>query len=318
MPLSPYPHLVSIAPMMNRTDTHFRYFVRLLTRHTLLYTEMVTCPAILYGNAARILAYHPKEHPLILQLGGSDPKQLHACAKIAEQMGYDGINLNAGCPSKRAMAGGFGACLMKAPQQVRACLEAMQEAVDIPVSLKTRIGVDHLDQYTDFKEFIRQLSPACSTFIIHARKAWLKGVSPKANRNIPPLRYDFVHALKQDFPQLHIVLNGGLESTLAIQNTLCAPKNKDTHANDHAIDGIMIGRAAYKNPYFLSQIDSLIYKDPHPVPSRDTIAKAMQNYLTQCPSLAGVRATTRHLFGLFYGTKDAKKWKHQLLARIRA
>lgn len=298
----PYPHRISVAPMMGYTDSHLRYLFRLITRQTLLYTEMLVCDAILKGDCERLLAYHPAEHPLSLQVGGNEPKKLEQCAIVAEKLGYDEINFNAGCPSDRVQQGRFGACLMKEPELVRDCLLAMQQSVKIPVTLKTRIGVDELDNYKDLTHFIQSImTSGCQTIILHARKAWLSGLSPKENRTIPPLRHEFVYQLKKDFPDLTIILNGGLKTVADIEQVITK------------VDGVMIGRQACSHPYLFAEIDRLFYQDIYAVPSRQAVILHMIPYIKE--QLAkGVRLNSiaRHLLGLFYGTKHAKQWRRYL------
>ena len=288
--------------MMSYTDRHFRYFLRTISQHTLLYTEMITCDAILNGHRERLLAYDQTEHPLALQLGGSEPEKLAQCARIAEALGYDEINLNAGCPSDRVQQGKFGACLMKEPALVKDCLLAMQESVKIPVTLKTRIGVDTQDSYADLYHFITSISAAgCHTIILHARKAWLKGLSPKENRTIPPLRYDFVFQLKKDFPHLNIRLNGGIKTIDDIDVAL------------KKIDSVMIGRQICTDPYLLSNVDQLFYDDPHIIPSRLAVIDRMIPYIeTALKNGVRLNAISRHLLGLFHGTPNAKQWRRDL------
>ena len=237
---------LSVAPMLDWTDRHCRYFHRLLAPNAMLYTEMVTTGAIIHGDADRHLAFNPEEHPLALQLGGSEPADLAHCARIAQERGYDEINLNLGCPSERVQRGSFGAGLMLEPDLVADCIGAMQDAVDIPVTAKTRLGVDEHCSYEFASGFIRRLAGAgCRTFIVHARKAYLSGLSPKQNRDVPPLNYEWVYDLKRDMPELEIVVNGGIDSLAAVQ------------AHLGAVDGVMIGRAAYQNPWFLAECSSI-------------------------------------------------------------
>src|SRR3546814_4079722 len=241
-------HLLSVAPMMDWTDRHERAFLRVISKRTLLYTEMVTTGAILHGDRDRLLAFDASEHPVALQLGGSEPEDLAACAREGAARGYDEINLNLGCPSDRVQRGRFGACLMTEPALVADCVAAMIAAVDIPVTVKTRIGVDEQDSYDALKAFVEALAAAgCRSFTIHARKAWLSGLSPKENREVPPLRYEVVYALKRDFPQLEIVLNGGVQSL------------DEAAAHLRQVDGVLIGRAAYQSPYALAEADRLIF-----------------------------------------------------------
>ncbi|NJN46214.1 MAG: tRNA dihydrouridine(20/20a) synthase DusA [Candidatus Competibacteraceae bacterium] len=286
--------------MMDWTDRHCRYFHRLLTRHTRLYTEMVTTGAILHGDRDHLLGHDPAEHPIALQLGGSEPKTLAQCADIAQAWGYDEVNLNVGCPSDRVQSGRFGACLMAEPHLVADCVAAMHAAVSIPVTVKTRIGIDEQDSYTELVRFVKLIAAAgCRTVIIHARKAWLTGLSPRENRDIPPLRYDIVHRIKVDFPELNIVINGGLTDLEQVA--------------DHLIDldGAMLGRAAYQNPYMLTQLDNRFFEDQEPPPSRYQVIEQWLDYWEQIddvPLIAG----TRHLLGLFQGQPGARAWRRYL------
>lgn len=299
---SDYGHVISVAPMMDYTDKHFRYLLRLISKRTLLYTEMITAPAILHGDRKRLLVYHNDEHPIALQLGGSDPNQLAECARIAEDEGYDEINLNVGCPSSRVQEGRFGACLMKEPELVAACIAAMQSVVNIPVTVKTRIGVDDLDEYAHLHALVNLVSKAgCQTFILHARKAWLKGLSPKENRSVPPLSYETVYQLKQDSPHLNIVINGGIETISAVQ------------AHLKKVDGVMLGRKICQDPYFLANVDALFYDGTVTSPSRAEVLEDFQIYLKQQVN-QGERLTalSRHLLGLFYGTEGARAWRRKI------
>ena len=242
------PCAVSVAPMMDWTDRHCRYFFRLLSSFTLLYTEMITSKAILRGDKNRLLDYNSREHPLVLQLGGSDPKEMAQCAQIAKHWGYDEVNINVGCPSYRVFSGSFGACLMKEPELVASCVESMIDITDIPVSVKSRIGIDDMETYDQLGDFVFRIhEKGCQHFIIHARKAWLHGLSPKENRTIPPLNYPWVYRLKKDFPQLKITLNGGITEYSEIFEHL-----------GH-VDGVMLGRAIYHQPYLLADIDSKVF-----------------------------------------------------------
>lgn len=310
----PYKHRVSIAPMMDYTDRHFRYLLRLITKRALLYTEMITAEALLHGDRDFLLAYDPTEHPLALQLGGSDPKKLAQCTQMAYEYGYDEVNLNAGCPSDRVQSGRFGACLMKEPALVAECLTAMQAKVPIPVTLKTRIGVDEHDSYDHLQQFIATVAQAgCKTFIIHARKAWLQGLSPKENRTIPPLRYEVVYQLKKDFPQLNIVLNGGLITLPQMQTVLAEKVPHQDGASTVHLDGIMIGRQACKDPYFLAAVDALFYDATDTPLSRIEVAEHFLPYAeTQLSTGVRLSALTRHLLGLFYGTPHARSWRRYL------
>ncbi len=290
---------LSIAPMMDRTDRHYRYFMRQITRRTLLYTEMVTSAAIKHGDQDYLLGFSPAEHPIALQVGGDNPQDLAECARLAESMGYDEINLNVGCPSDRVQSGHFGACLMKTPDRVAACIEAMTAATNIPVSVKHRIGVDDLDRYEDMQNFVRILSEAgCQRFSVHARKAWLQGLSPKDNREVPPLRYADVHRLKQEFPHLFIEINGGF-TTLA-----------QAHEQLQHVDAVMIGRAAYDNPYLFANCDRQFFGDESPIRSRVEVAEAMIPYIDQWTA-KGLRLhkITRHMLQLFHGQSGSRIWK---------
>jgi tRNA-dihydrouridine synthase A len=299
---STYEHCFSVAPMMEWTDRHCRYFLRQITRHCRLYSEMVTSTALLRGNLERLLAFHPAEHPLALQLGGSDPRELAAAARLGEEQGYDEINLNLGCPSDRVRSGRFGACLMAEPERVAECVAAMSAAVAVPVTVKMRIGVDDQDSYEGLAAFVERLAMAgCRTFIVHARKAILKGLSPKENRSIPPLRYDFVYRLKNEFPWLTIVLNGGIMQLEQAAVQL-------VH-----VDGVMLGRAAYHNPYVLAGVDARFYADPHPAPDRTLIVERMLPYVEQeLAAGSPLNAITRHMLGLFQGVPGARAWRRHL------
>lgn len=263
---------------------------------------MVTTGAILQGNAERHLQFDPAEHPLALQLGGSDPAALAQCAVIGAGYGYDQINLNVGCPSDRVQNGRFGACLMAEPQLVADCVAAMRDAVPIPVTVKSRIGIDDRDSYAELTEFIATVANAgCKTFIVHARKAWLSGLSPKENREIPPLRYDVVLQLKQDFPQLEIVINGGINSLDTAEALL------------DQVDGVMLGREVYHNPYLLAEVDARIFHDPQPLPSRRQVVIGMQDYIErQLESGQRLHNITRHMLGLFHGADGARAWRRHL------
>ncbi|MGE5624014.1 MAG: tRNA dihydrouridine(20/20a) synthase DusA [Bacillota bacterium] len=295
-------HRVSVAPMMDYTDRHFRYFVRLMSRHARLYTEMVTAGALLHGEHRRFLEFHPAEHPLALQLGGSEPEALAACARLAADYGYDEVNLNVGCPSERVQSGRFGACLMNEPKLVADCVAAMAAASDVPVTVKTRIGVDERDSYEELVEFVGAVSDAgCRVFIIHARKAWLKGLSPKENREIPPLRYDVAERLKRDFPALTVVVNGGVKTLDAMQQHL------------GAFDGVMVGREAVSNPYFFAAVDKRFFDANARVLSRNEILQAWLPYLeTQLQEGVPLMRMTRHALGLFHGCAGARQWRRAL------
>jgi tRNA-dihydrouridine synthase A len=293
---------LSIAPMLDWTDRYCRYFLRLISRHTLLYTEMVTTGAILHGERARFLDFDPSEHPVALQLGGSEPDDLARCAKLGEQWGYDEINLNVGCPSDRVQSGSFGACLMLTPNTVADGVKAMRDAVDIAVTVKHRIGVDEQDSYEALCNFVGSVAEAgCTTFIVHARKAWLQGLSPKENREIPPLSYETVHQLKRDFPSLTFVLNGGITSLTQVEQQLSQ------------VDGVMIGREAYHNPWILAQADRRIFADPVPSPDRQEIIQRLLPFVDRTLS-EGVplNRITRHILGLFHGCPGARRFRRVL------
>ncbi|WP_373086945.1 tRNA dihydrouridine(20/20a) synthase DusA [Sneathiella sp.] len=294
--------IISIAPMMDWTDRHDRYFLRLITSHALLYTEMVTTGAILFGDADRHLRFHPAEQPLALQLGGSEPEALAKCCKIAEDYGYQEINLNVGCPSDRVQTGRFGACLMAEPETVAACVSAMSAATSLPVTVKTRIGIDDLDQYEHLTRFIGTVQAAgCETFIIHARKAWLTGLSPKENRTIPPLDYNRVYQLKKDFPELEIILNGGIQTCEEIDNHLAH------------VDGVMIGREAYQNPYFLAEIDKRYYGQDENTPERREVVEKILPYIDrEMAQGVPLKSITRHMLGLFQGRPGARAWRRHI------
>lgn len=296
------PRTLSIAPMLDWTDRFYRQFARHITRHTWLYTEMVTTGALLHGNRDRFLRFDPCEQPIALQLGGSDPVALARCAKLAEQWGYDEVNLNVGCPSERVQEGSFGACLMAEPQLVADCVKAMRDGVAIPVTVKHRIGIDKVEEYDYLRNFVDVVAAAgCQTFIVHARNAILKGLSPKQNREIPPLKYDYVYRLKQERPELEIIINGGI-TTLA---------QTDEHLRH--VDGVMIGREAYHNPYLLVDADRRYYNDDHPQPSRAEIIEALMPFVEQeVKDGVPLKIITRHILGLFQGMRGARYWRRQL------
>ncbi|WP_448560864.1 tRNA dihydrouridine(20/20a) synthase DusA [Trichothermofontia sp.] len=294
---------LSVAPMMDRTDRHFRYFMRQITRRTLLYTEMVTSQAILHGDREQLLGFSPEEKPLVLQVGGDRPQDLATCARLAADFGYDEINLNVGCPSPRVQSGKFGACLMLQPERVAECVAAMRAATSIPVTVKHRIGVDDRDRYEDLVQFVTTVAAAgCQRFTVHARKAWLQGLSPKENREVPPLRYGDVYQLKQAFPQLRIEINGGITTLAQAQNHL------------QTVDAVMIGRAAYDQPYLLAVADRDIFGDATAIPpTRAAIVEAMLPYIESWITQGGkLSAITRHLFHLFAGQPGSRAWKRHL------
>jgi tRNA-dihydrouridine synthase A len=290
-----------VAPMLDWTDRHCRYFHRLLAPDAVLYTEMVTTGALLHGDRARHLAYNPEEHPLALQLGGSAPADLAACAKMAEAAAYDEVNLNVGCPSDRVQKGRFGACLMREGALVRDCVAAMRDAVDIPVTVKTRLGVDEHDSYDFFSDFVGTVAASgCQTFIVHARKAWLSGLSPKQNREVPPLQYERVSRLKSEHPELEIILNGGIGTVEEAQKWL------------GAFDGVMIGRAAYQNPWILARLQRELF-GREGVADRAGAGEKMTLYLQrQVGQGTPVKHVTRHVLGLFQGRPGAKRWRRYL------
>ncbi len=293
-------HPLSVAPMMDWTDRHCRYFHRLLTRNTLLYTEMVTTGALLHGDVARHLRFNAEEHPVALQLGGSEPADLAHCAKLGEQWGYDEINLNCGCPSERVQRGAFGACLMAEPQLVADGVKAMCDAVQIPVTVKHRIGIDKDENYGFVCDFVGQVSEAgCNIFIVHARNAWLKGLSPKENREVPPLRYEFVHRLKADFPELKFLLNGGINTIEQLREQLSL------------VDGVMVGREAYHNPWFMADWDEVFFGDAPNGLSRDDIESQMIDYMAREAALHGTpwSMIARHMLGLRNGLPGARRWR---------
>ncbi|PRP71949.1 tRNA dihydrouridine(20/20a) synthase DusA [Chromobacterium amazonense] len=293
---------LSVAPMLDWTDRHYRYFARQITRHTWLYTEMVTTGALLNGDVVRHLRFDEAEHPVALQLGGSEPAELAACAKLAEQWGYDEVNLNVGCPSERVQKGAFGACLMAEPQLVSDCVKAMRDAVDIDVTVKHRIGIDQIEHYDYLREFVDTVAEAgCHTFIVHARNAILKGLSPKENREIPPLKYDYVYRLKRERADLEILINGGVKTNAEIAEHL------------QHVDGVMVGREAYHNPWLMAEWDALFYGDETARPERAAVVEAMMPYVTaRLGDGSNVRHIARHILGLFQGLPGARNWRRML------
>ena len=293
---------ISIAPMMDWTDRHYRYFMRLITRHTLLYTEMINANAITLGDAARFLKYDASEHPLAIQLGGSEPHALTLSAKMAEDAGFDEVNLNVGCPSDRVQAGRFGACLMAEPTLVAECVASMKESVNVPVTVKTRIGIDKQENYEFLYQFIETVANAgCETFIIHARKAWLNGLSPKENRTVPPLRYDIVRQVKQDFPTLKICINGGITDPRSVINEF------------DDLDGVMIGREAYHNPYSFATVDADVFgAKTTPMTRKDIIENYLPYIKMELANGTRLSQMTRHILGLFQGVPGARAWRRYL------
>ncbi len=292
-----------VAPMMDWTDRHCRFFLRLLSPNARLYTEMITAAALIYGDAEKLLKFDVAEHPVALQLGGNDPVMMATAADLGAKAGYDEININVGCPSDRVQSGQFGACLMANPDVVASCYKEMKEAIDVPVTVKTRIGIDDQNSYEFLRKFVTTLQAVgCNTFIVHARIAILQGFSPKDNRSIPPLNYDRVYKLKREFPNLNIVLNGGME------------KVEQALSHISHIDGLMIGRKAYREPYFLTELEQafLINKEWQP-PSRYEVVNLMIPYIQQQLSTGiELKNITRHLFGLFAGQPGARAWRRYL------
>ena len=290
---------LSVAPMIDWTTTDYRYFARLFNPHVYLYTEMISTGALIHGNRARHLRFDTLEHPLVLQLGGADIGEMTQCAEFAQQHGYDEVNINVGCPSDRVQHNKIGACLMAEPNTVADLVKHMQAAVDIPVTVKHRIGIDDFDSYEFMVDFVEKVAAAgCTRFIVHARTAWLQGLSPKQNREIPPLRYEDVYRLKQDFPQLDIEINGGIDTV------------KDIEAHLQHVDGVMIGRAFYHNPYLLAETNSLW---DEPAPKRSDILAQLYPYLeAQIANGEALPTMTRHYLGLFQGLMGARKWRQAL------
>ena len=298
--------LVSIAPMMDWTDRHCRYFYRLISKNVQLYTEMITTKAILRGDKNRLLDFNAIENPLVLQLGGSDPKEMAACALIAQDWGYDEVNINVGCPSDRVLSGSFGACLMKEPNLVAQCVESMTDKCEIPVTVKHRIGIDDMESYGELSDFVFQISnKGCQHFIVHARKAWLKGLSPKENRTIPPLNYSWVYQLKKDFPSLKITINGGIESC------------EDVKKHLELVDGVMMGRSIYHNPFLLREIDKTIFDENNSLIGREQILKIYMTYIEkQSQNGIPIRSMTRHILGIYHGEANAKLFRRLLSGKI--
>ncbi|MDB5897368.1 MAG: putative tRNA-dihydrouridine synthase [Ramlibacter sp.] len=291
---------MSVAPMMDWTDRHCRYFHRLLTRRTRLYTEMVTTGALLHGDVPRHLDFDETEHPLALQLGGSEPADLARCATLGAQWGYDEINLNCGCPSERVQRGAFGACLMAEPQLVADCVKAMVDAVQVPVTVKHRIGIDKVESYAFVRDFVGRVAEAgCGVFMVHARNAWLKGLSPKENREVPPLRYELVHQLKREFPQLVIGINGGFTTDAMVRTEL------------EVLDGVMVGREAYHHPWWLARWDELFYGDPPSTLTREQVEEQMVAYMEREHEARGTpwHSVARHMMGLYNGLPGARRWR---------
>ena len=294
------PWRMSVAPMMDWTDRHCRYFHRLLSRHALLYSEMVTTGALIHGDVERHLRLNAQEHPVALQLGGSEPSDLAHCAKLGEQWGYQEINLNCGCPSERVQRGAFGACLMAEPKLVADCVKAMLDVVGVPVTVKHRIGIDKGESYEFVRDFVGTVSEAgCSVFIVHARNAWLKGLSPKENREVPPLRYALVHQLKREFPALTIAINGGITTGEQVEQQL------------QLLDGVMVGREAYHNPWWLASWDEAFFGQESADVTRELVETQMCDYMVREHALHGTpfSAIARHMLGLRHGLAGSRRWR---------
>jgi len=294
---NPAAYRCCIAPMLKWTNRHFRYFLRLISPHSRLYTEMITTGALLFGPAEKALAFDSLEQPVAIQLGGENPEDLARCAKLAERAGYQEVNLNIGCPSDRVKSGRFGACLMADPGRVAEGVQAMREAVDLPITLKTRIGIDRHDDYDFLANFIdKTMRAGCETYFIHARKAWLTGLSPKQNRTIPPLCYERVYAIKQAFPHLTLVINGGITEMTAIQNHL------------QQVDGVMLGRIAYQNPYLLAEVEQMLFDSP--ALSRVAVVERYLPYIeAQLQQGVSLSLLAKPLLTLFKATPYAKQWR---------
>jgi len=292
-----------VAPMLDCTDRHERYLLRLISKHAVLYTEMITTGALIHGDKTRFLDFNESEHPVALQLGGSDPDDMTRSAELVQQWGYDEVNINVGCPSDRVQSGSFGACLMKTPELVAQNIKQMQAAVDIPVTVKCRIGVDDQDPRESLWALVETCADAgCGVFIVHARKAWLKGLSPKANRDVPPLDYELVYKLKEAFPELDIIINGGIDSIEKCQDHL------------QYVDGAMVGRETYSNPYMMSQVDQAIYGDDVEPRTRDDVMRAYMDYIDLRLQEEGARLNqmSRHVVGLFHGEPKSRLWRRHI------
>ncbi len=287
--------------MMDWSDRHCRYFFRQLSPHAVVYSEMVTSGALIHGDVERHLAFDPAEHPVALQLGGSEPDDLSRCARLGEDWGYDEVNLNCGCPSERVQKGAFGACLMAEPDLVADCVKAMQDAVSVPVTVKHRLGIDSIERYDFVRRFVEKVAKAgCETFFVHARNAVLKGLSPKDNREIPPLKYDYVYRLKRDFPELEIVVNGGISTAAQIMRHL------------QNVDGVMLGRAAYHDSYLLGQLESDLFGQGAKTPRAQVVA-VMRGYAQkQIAKGTPLRSIARHMLGLYHGQPRARLWRQRL------
>jgi len=301
-----YQHKFSVAPMMDWTDKHCRYFHRLISKQAQLYTEMITDKAIIHGDRERLLDYNAQEHPIVLQLGGSDANDMAEATKIAQDWGYDEININVGCPSDRVQSGSFGACLMQTPDTVAKCVEQMKKVSSVPVTVKSRIGVDNMDSFDELVNFVKTINNAgCDTFIIHARKAWLKGLSPKENRSVPPLNYDWVHTIKDLFPKLNIGINGGIMSI------------KEAKDHLHKVDSVMLGRAAYHQPYILSEVDSILYQKNENTLTREQVLLEFIEYIKeQMKKSVPIRSMTRHILGLYHGQPNSRLFRRLLSGKV--
>lgn len=289
--------------MLDCTDRHERYLLRLISKHAVMYTEMITTGALIHGDTARFLNFDKAEHPVALQLGGSVPDDMTRSAELAQEWGYDEVNINVGCPSDRVQSGSFGACLMKTPDLVAQNIKQMQSAVDIPVTVKCRIGVDDQDPEQSLWSLVNASANAgCSVFLVHARKAWLKGLSPKENRDVPPLDYELVYKLKQAFPDLEIIINGGIETIAQCQDHLAH------------VDGVMVGREAYSNPYMMAPVDQVIYGDESEPRSRDEVMRAYMDYIDVRLQEEGARLNqmSRHVVGLFHGEPKSRLWRRHI------
>jgi len=292
-----------VAPMLDCTDRHERYLLRLISKHAVLYTEMITTGALIHGDKPRFLDFNQSEHPVALQLGGSDPDDMTRSAELVQQWGYDEVNINVGCPSDRVQSGSFGACLMKTPELVAQNIKQMQAAVDIPVTVKCRIGVDDQEPRESLWALVEASANAgCGVFIVHARKAWLKGLSPKANRDVPPLDYDLVYKLKEAFPELEIIINGGIDSIAKCQEHL------------QYVDGAMVGRETYSNPYMMAPVDQVIYGDSAKPRTRDDVMRAYMDYIDLRLQEDGARLNhmSRHVVGLFHGEPQSRLWRRHI------
>lgn len=302
------PHRFCIAPMLHCTDRHYRYLARLLTKHSYLYTEMITTGALIHGDRDRWLQLHNGENPVALQLGGSKPNDMARCAELADEYHFNEVNINVGCPSDRVQAGKFGACLMLEPETVTQCIKTMQQVANAEITVKTRIGVDHQDQYDFLKNFVEHIASAgCKTVIVHARKAVLSGLSPRQNRSIPPLHYEYVYQLKQDYPSLNIIINGGIKIKHEIAEHL------------QHVDGVMVGREAYDNLYMLSEIDEFIYEKKGDALTRSEILDQYKSYIkAELDKGTPLKVLTQHIFGLFNGMPGARLWRRHLSENIYA